>query len=173
MAADATAGDDRGASTLDRVRRLLLPAAVTVGAAITIIGTFLPWLRSGSSDRNSYQLLSLLDFLGFSPDGPMGWAVRLWPLIVLICVLSAVAAWRGMWPVATILGVAGGAYASSLAWAVRDAATTSLLAARWGTSVTIVGGLVLVFASLANAGAGMRDFLDAPEQSEEPPWRQG
>ncbi len=153
------------------MRRFVLPAAITAGAAITIVGTFLPWLRSGDNDRNSFQLLSLLDFLGFAPDGPMGWAVRAWPTIVLICVVSAVAVWRGMWPIAALCGITGGAYAAGLAWAVRDAATTSLLSARWGTSVTIVGGVVLVVASLAHAGAGMRAYLDTAQQSEDPPWR--
>lgn len=173
MAAHATAPAGRHGSTLQVVRRAILPAVITVGAAVTIVGTFMPWLRSGDSDRNSFQLLSLLDFLGFSPDGPMGWAVRAWPLIVLICVLAAVTAWRGMWPVAAITGIGGGSYALGLAWAVRDSATTSLLVARSGTAVTMIGGLVLVVASLALATSGMRDFLDSPPTEEPPPWRQG
>jgi hypothetical protein len=171
MGADVTAGPSRGPSTLLVVRRVVLPAVLTAGALITVVGTFLPWLRSGDSDRNSFQLLSLLDFLGFAPDGPMGWAVRAWPVIVLVCVLAAVTVWQGMWPIASLTGMAGGAYAAGLAWAVRDAATTSLISARYGTSVTIVGGVMLVFASLACAGGGMRDFLDAADQNEEPPWR--
>jgi hypothetical protein len=142
------------------VRRAVFPILVTLAAVGTVVGTFLPWLRSGKHDRTSYQLLSLLDTLGFASEGPVGWAVRLWPTVPLICVVAAVASWRGMWPISSLAGVGGGAYALGLALVVRSANSTSLLYARWGATFTLVSALVLTAASLAQAGDGMRRFTD-------------
>jgi hypothetical protein len=139
----------------------VLPLLISVGAVATVVGTFLPWLRSGTNDRNSFQLLSLLNYLGFAPDGPMGWAVRLWPVVPLVCAVAAVAAWRGMWPIASLAGVAGGTYAFGLSYAVRSTSATSLLQARYGVSVTLVGSLVLTAASLTHAARSMRAMTDA------------
>lgn len=142
----------------------MFPALVTSTAIGTIIGTFLPWLRSGKNDRSSFQLLALLDSLGFAPDGPVGWAVRGWPLVPLICVVAAVASWRGMWPVSSLAGVGGGAYAFGLSVVVRGAPSTSFLYPRWGTTFTLVCSLVLTAVCLAQAGEGMRRYLDDPQR---------
>ena len=49
---------------------------VSAGAAITLLGTFLTWLRSGSADRSSYAVFGLVDRLGFSEGGVVGWALQ-------------------------------------------------------------------------------------------------
>ena len=138
----------------------MFPILVTLAAAGTVTGTFLPWLRSGKHDRTSYQLLSLLDTLGFTSGGPVGWAVRLWPLVPLICVVAAVTSWRGMWPISSLAGAGGGAYAFGLALVVRSANSTTLLYARWGVTFTLVSALLLTALALAQAGDGMRRFVD-------------
>ncbi len=146
----------------------MFPILVTLAAAGTIVGTFLPWLRSGKHDRTSYELLSLLDVLGFASDGPVGWAVRLWPLVPLICVVAAVASWRGMWPISSLAGVGGGAYALGLALVVRSADSTPFIYDRWGATFTLVSALVLTAASLAQAGEGMRRFASAEADPGDP-----
>jgi hypothetical protein len=150
------------------VRRAVFPILLTLAAAGTIVGTFLPWLRSGKHDRTSYQLLSLLDTLGYASEGPVGWAVRLWPLVPLICVVAAVASWRGMWPVSSLAGVGGGAYALGLAIVVRTANSTSFIYDRWGATFTLFSALVLTAASLAQAGDGMRRFAGGDADPNEP-----
>jgi hypothetical protein len=137
----------------------VFPTLVTLAAAATTIGTFLPWLRSGKHDRTSYELLAVLDSLGFASTGPVGWAVRLWPLVPLICAIAAVASWRGMWPISSLAGAGGGAYALGLAVVVRGADTTSFIYDRWGVTFTLLSALVLTVASLAQAGDGMRRFV--------------
>lgn len=136
---------------------------VTLAAAATIVGTFLPWLRSGKHDRTSYELLSLVDSLGYTSGGPVGWAVRLWPLVPLICVVAAVTSWRGMWPVSSLAGLAGGAYALGLALVVRDASPPPFIWVRWGATFTLVASLVLLAAVLAQAGDGMRRYAEDRE----------
>lgn len=69
------------------------PAITTAGAAVTLVGTFLPWLRSGAVDRSSYEIFDLVERLGFSPNGVVAWTLRLWPLVPLLLVFSAIAHW--------------------------------------------------------------------------------
>ncbi|WP_143091490.1 hypothetical protein [Lentzea albida] len=45
-------------------------AIAAVGLVTTIAGTFLPWLKSGSTTRDSYEVLSLRGFAGL--DGVAG-----------------------------------------------------------------------------------------------------
>jgi len=146
---------------------------VTLASVATVVGTFLPWLRSGKHDRTSYELLSLLDSLGYTSGGPVGWAVRLWPLVPLICVVAAVTSWRGMWPISSLAGLAGGAYAFGLAVVVRSGTSTSFIFPRWGATFTLVAALVLLAGALAQAGDGMRRFADAREAEEFRPKRPG
>jgi len=48
-------------------------AIAAVGLVTTITGTFLPWLKSGSTTRDSYEVLSLRDLAGL--DGVAGTVV--------------------------------------------------------------------------------------------------
>lgn len=57
-----------------------------MGLITSIVGTFLPWLRSGSTTRDSYQVLSLRDLAGL--DGVAG--------------SVATAVWVGLTPLAVI-----------------------------------------------------------------------
>ncbi len=66
---------------------------ITVGAALAIIGSFLPWIGTGASARSSYDVVDLVERLGFTPDGVMSWVLRVWPLAPLLLVLAAVAQW--------------------------------------------------------------------------------
>jgi hypothetical protein len=76
------------------IDRAHVPAAVvTSGAGLALIGTFLPWLRSGSVDRSSYEIFDLVERLGFSPNGVVAWVLRLWPLVPLLLACSAIALW--------------------------------------------------------------------------------
>jgi hypothetical protein len=71
-------------------------AGATTGLITGVTGTFLPWLRSGKVDRDSYQVLALRHFAGL--DDSLGnlvaavW-VGITPLAVL-CVLLLVGPFR-------------------------------------------------------------------------------
>lgn len=66
---------------------------VTASAVVALVGTFLPWLRSGSRNRSSYTIFDLVERLGFAPDGPVAWSLRLWPLVPLLLAVSVIGAW--------------------------------------------------------------------------------
>jgi hypothetical protein len=122
---------------------------VSVGAGVTLVGTFLTWVRSGSADRSSYDVFDLVDRLGFSEGGIVGWALRLWPLVPLLIVLAVVAWWwpaegRGwsVWRTTATTLVA--LYAGGVAIAVANAPEISLFRRGPGPLVTVVGALTML-----------------------------
>jgi hypothetical protein len=62
-----------------------------------VVATFLPWLRSGSTSRSSYELLGLLDRLEIAPDGAVSTLVQWWPMVPLLVTLAVVLAWWERW----------------------------------------------------------------------------
>ena len=79
-------------------------AAASIGALATVIGSLSPWVASGSVDRSSYEIIHLVDRLGFAEDGPFGIALRAGPLMPLFvsparsrcggAVISSARRWR-------------------------------------------------------------------------------
>lgn len=96
----------------------------TVGALVTVVGTFLPWLRSGARNRSSYTIFDLVERLGFAPGGMVAWSLRLWAFVPLLLVVVAVGAWS----------------ASFDARLRRPLLATSIVAAIWvgGTSIAVM-----------------------------------
>ena len=92
-------------------RTTTAPYGVTIGAAAVLVGTFLPWWRSGTRARTSYQLLGLVDRLEFAPDGPAATAVRWWPIVPFLLVGAVIAAWWDRWFIASVTAAVGGCYA--------------------------------------------------------------
>ena len=120
---------------------------LTVGAAITLAGTFLSWISSGTTDRTSYEVFGLVDRLGFSPDGAVGWALRLWPLVPLTLVLAVVAHWVHhpslRWPRHAVSGAAT-VYPGVTSVALLNAPEIGLFRIGPGPWVTLVGAVVML-----------------------------
>ena len=94
---------------------------VMLGSTVALAGTFMPWLTSGTVGRSSYELVDLIDRLGFTPGGPMDVALTLWPIVPLVLVFAVTAtAWQR---VPAVVGVAlatvGGLYVGAIAVAVN------------------------------------------------------
>ena len=79
----------------------------TGGACVALVGTFVPWLRSGA--RAAQQLRDLLARSigsGFSQSSVVGWGVRLWPVVPFLLVLAVVLLWFApQWITATAVVV--------------------------------------------------------------------
>lgn len=133
-----------------------------VGGVGALVGTFLPWLASGSVDRSSYDLIDTVERLGFSPDGFSGFASSVWPIAPLLLVLSVVAQWvpvraRPIAVARAALAAATAVYVGGTAVAVLRAPDVALFGIRYGVwstlaaSVLVLGGAVV---SLVEVRAG-------------------
>lgn len=119
-----------------------------------MIGTFLTWVRSGAADRSSYDVFDLVDRLGFSEDGVVGWALRLWPLVPLLLVVAVVAGWwpsqSRTWVVARMAATAAAAlYAGGVAIAVANAPEIGLFRRGPGPVVTVIGSVTMLAGAAA------------------------
>ena len=52
-----------------RIDRRLAAALTAIGLALVVVGSFLPWFRSGRRARSSYELFDLVDRLDLLSDG--------------------------------------------------------------------------------------------------------
>lgn len=59
-------------------------AALLIGASAVLIGTFLPWVRSGQVWRNSYAMWRSADRLGVVSSGPAQALMVLWFLLLVV-----------------------------------------------------------------------------------------
>lgn len=120
---------------------------LTIGAAISLVGTFLSWVSSGSTDRSSYEIFGLVDRLGFEPNSAIGWLLRLWPLVPLALVVTVIAHWAHhpslRWPRHGITSAAL-IYPGVTALAVANAPQIGLFDVGPGPWVTVVGALVML-----------------------------
>jgi hypothetical protein len=130
-------------------RRWLPAVVVTAGALVCFVGSFLPWLWSGSRSRSSYDVFDLTERLGFAPDGTVAWALRLWPLMPLLLVFSVVGWWwhrpgRRVLIATRTMTAVGASYALVCGLAVRRAPEVALFRQGVGTLVTIAGAAVML-----------------------------
>lgn len=130
-------------------RTTVIVGVMAIGAVVAVIGSLLPWLRTGGRTRNSYELFRIAERLGFAPDGPVTFAMRCWPLVPLLAISAVVAAWWG-WPRAGgALGIVAATYAGGVAAAIAAAPDARYIDVMTGAVGTAIGGLVLLAGSVA------------------------
>ena len=143
---------DRGGRTLG----LAGAGTLTVGAVVACIGTLQPWVASGTRNRNSYDIVELVGRLGFEPDGPVGIGLRAWPLVPLMLVVAATAAWWGYHAIGALVGVVAALYAGGVGAAVARAPDEGLLRVLDGPRLTAIGGILVLAGSILTAAAALR-----------------
>jgi hypothetical protein len=115
-----------------------------VGIAVLVLGTFLPWLRSGRATRNSYEAIGAVRRL-VHPAGVLDELFRSWPLLGAVCALAVAVHVLGLRVLGSAIGVlaslAGGAGAVA-ALAARDNAYASVI--ETGPAVTIAGAAIVL-----------------------------
>ena len=114
-----------------------------------LVGTFLPWLRSGSRDRSSYTIFDLVDRLGFATGGVVAWSLRLWPLVPLLLVATVTTAWAVAtghlrWPVPTVFATGAAIWVGGTAIVLLRAPDIALFGVGVGPTVTLVGVALVV-----------------------------
>ncbi len=134
------------------VHRILIGRVMAgVGALATIIGTFMPWVRSGTRRRSSYEIFSLVERLGFSPSSLIGWGLRLWPVVPFLLTLAVTLSWFPRRWVTEATALVAVVYVGGVAAAVESAPSTSLVSIEFGPDVTLVGAVVLAASALLTA----------------------
>ena len=73
--------------------RSIATGTVTAGGVIAIVGMFGPWVHTGAASRSSFELADLVARLGYARGGPIGLALRTWPLAPLSVVVAVVVTW--------------------------------------------------------------------------------
>jgi hypothetical protein len=116
-----------------------------IGLVMVAIGTFLPWLRSGSVLRDSYESISAIRTIGIIRDSPLNLIIDAWtmtvPVITLCVAAYAFGFRRSAATVAAVVAIfcgtigVGAAVESS-----GDAASLGI--ASTGPTVTFIGGIL-------------------------------
>jgi hypothetical protein len=141
---------------------------VSVGGVVMIVGMFAPWVRSGAASRSSFEMLDLIERLGFARGGPVGIVVQAWPLAPLLVVCAVVSTWwLDGWfggRIAAVVAIVVGFVVGGVGVVVRTAPQSALIGVRWGTLVTAAGGAMLVLGGVARLVAGpTRERSPVPE----------
>lgn len=123
-----------------------LAAVVGLAALFTIVGSFAPWVRTGATQRNSFDAFGIVERLGFSPHGPVGLAVRMWPVVPLMAVGTTVLVAWGRRGIGALAGVATGAYVGTVGVAMLTAPQADRIDLRAGVPICAVAGWALVAA---------------------------
>ena len=133
--------------TSERTSTTLAYSVGAAGLVGVLLGTFLPWLRSGDVLRNSYTSFGVLNrLIGF--HGVSEFAVRAWPLVGMCCAAVVVAAVAASRRVATALAVVTAGWSAAVASAVllhHGDAGVSVVAV--GPAVTLIGDTAVLLAA--------------------------
>jgi hypothetical protein len=115
------------------------------GLALVIVGSFLPWVISGTVRRSSYAIVGVVDRLGVAGDGMIGILVAGWPFVGVLCMTPVVAACLRWWRTSGLLGALVGLTAGLLSFGI-----VVLAAGRSGLGVRLdpIGPAVMAAGSI-------------------------
>jgi hypothetical protein len=120
--------------------------AAAVGLILVLIGTFLPWLRSGSVYRDSYQSLGVLRELGFISGLVNAWVAMI-PAVGITIAVYAIGLRRSAAVVATVLSIIMGTIAGAAA--VQGGGESGLVGiASSGPTVTLFGAVLALLGAV-------------------------
>ena len=137
-------------------RRKLLACCILAGSGLVlvVVGSFLPWVISGTVSRSSYAIVGIVDRLGVAPDGTVAFLVELWPWFGALSVAPVIAGILRWWRVSGILCVLFGIVAAALSLGVLILAGGrggTVRLAPIGPAVMAAGAILLVCGGLALA----------------------
>lgn len=130
------------------MRRYLAAGFGVLGLDVIVFGTFLPWLRSGRSTRNSYQAGDALERLRHM-RGLLSVVITVWPYTGLACAGVLILFALGLHRAAAGFGVlAGTGTAAVSVWALGVHGSGFIAPERTGPIVTLFGALAVIGASI-------------------------
>ena len=121
------------------------------GVVLIVVGTFLPWLYSGSVGKNSYQLAGVgqrrLELPAWADALLVGWPL-LGPALAVLAALLALRLRRTVAWISMVLALVAGILALLVLVGTSRMDVSFLSAAYAGPLVTAVGALVVVVAAV-------------------------
>lgn len=133
------------------------------GIVVTVIGAFAPWLQSGETTRNSFQVAGTAERFGLLDNPALHAIVDNWallgPILMIPLICTGLRWWRACAMTAMVIGVAIAALALTVTIAVGDRQflTISMVAA--GPVTVIAGGILITVAGSLILLSGRRDSL--------------
>ena len=129
--------------------RLVAPGAAGAGLLALVIGTFLPWLQSGSVTRSSYQAAGALRSL-VHPDGLAGVVLAVWPFVSAAAAIGVALLVLQRMIVGAIVAAFAAIAGGSVAIATLAAPVHGLVQpAHFGPVVTLLGSAVAILGAAA------------------------
>ncbi len=129
-------------------RRRVAAGLTCAGLALMVVGTFLPWVRSGSVGRSSYSATGLLRRL-LDASGALAFALDAWAFLGLAAALAVVAVVAGFRRtgagLAALLALVTGAVAVAT---FRAPGGGEIAADRVGPTVALVGGAISLIGAM-------------------------
>jgi hypothetical protein len=134
-----------------RTEELRSAAVGAVGLGVLLLGTFLPWLQSGRTSRNSYEtggaIRRLIGTTGFL-DG----LFMLWPLVAVACAAAVALFLFGLRTLgALVAGLAALGAGAAAVGALAATANSYAQVAIIGPVVTLIGATLVALAVLLRA----------------------
>jgi hypothetical protein len=125
--------------------------AAAAGLAILVLGTFLPWLRSGSVLRDSYQSAGALRGLIGGLNDQASALLAGWPAVIPCCAVCVAGYALGLRRSAAVLGLVVAATVGTAAGlvAVQAGGPDSLVApVTTGPAVTLTGATIVLIGAI-------------------------
>ena len=146
--------------SLRRLLPVLGAGLAGVGVVLVLIGTFLPWFRSGTTHRDSYQAIGLIRFYRLLDGSPLSLLLDVWvglaPAITVCVVAYALGLRRTAACVAGVVAVLTGTVATVAIVQVDDGGLLGV--AGTGPAVTLTGS-ALVLLGAVGVLAGRRSSV--------------
>jgi hypothetical protein len=126
-----------------------------IGLALVIVGSFLPWVISGTVRRSSYAIVGVVDRLGIAGDGILGILVASWPFVGVLCMTPVIAAclrwWRTAGLLGALVGFAAGVFSFGIVILTAGASGLSVRLDPIGPAVMAAGSILLLCGGCALA----------------------
>jgi hypothetical protein len=139
---------------------------VCAGLVLAVVGTFLPWLRSGHATRNSYATDGAVRRL-VELSGSADLALRVWPFVSLLAAVALALVLLGVLRIGLVAAAVAALLTGAVAvWALNTEVHGLIHPAAPGPTVTLLGaclvgaGVLACASSLHHRTGGTREHTN-------------
>ncbi|GAA4421742.1 hypothetical protein GCM10023148_22610 [Actinokineospora soli] len=134
----------------DRAR--ITAAVGLLGLVTAVVGMFLPWLRSGAVLRDSFEVVGVIETLGFLRGDALEWLLYAWYALVPVITLSIAAYALGARRVGATFALLATIILGTIAGGARveagDGGDGAVVITATGPTVSLIGAALALAAAL-------------------------